>query len=34
MSESPFVMIGSLDEEVCVDGVCAVPTAVAETRES
>lgn len=33
MSESPFVMVGSVESEVCVDGVCAVPSA-ATTEES
>jgi len=33
MSESPFVMVGSVEAEVCVDGVCAVPIAAVETTE-
>lgn len=33
MTESPFVMVGKVDAEGCVDGVCAVPSATAETEE-
>ncbi len=33
MSESPFVMVGSLEAEACVDGVCSVPAAAVETTE-
>lgn len=33
MIESPFVMVGTLEAEVCVDGVCAVPAAAVEPTE-
>jgi hypothetical protein len=34
MTESPFEMVGTVEAEVCVDGVCAVPSVVAESEES
>jgi hypothetical protein len=33
MSQSPFVMVGTVEAEVCIDGVCVVPNAAVEITE-
>jgi len=33
MNASPFVMVGTVETSVCVDGVCALPTDAVESTE-